>query len=307
MQKILIAGIGGVGGYFGGLLALKYRENPEVEINFLARGAHLDLIKQNGLKVIEGNTEFIAHPHLASNDAKDFGPMDLIILCTKSYDLDNTLIQLKPCITPETVFLPLLNGVESADQIKQMYPNNRVYKGCVYIVAQIKEPGMIENMGNIKLLFFGSESEENSGLIVLEDLFKSAGIEATLEPNMDAKLWEKFYFVGSNSTATSYFNASTGTILEDANMRNFLVGLLAEINSIAAAKGIKYSQDMAQNTLEKLMKLPYATTSSLQRDFQKPHAKNELETITGYVVRAGEALGIDTPNFKMAYESLSKR
>ena len=98
MTKIIIAGIGGVGGYFGGLLAKKFYKSATAEINFIARGEHLKEIQNNGLKVITGETEFIAKPHIATNEPSEIGIADFIIVCTKSYDLEQTIKQLKPCI-----------------------------------------------------------------------------------------------------------------------------------------------------------------------------------------------------------------
>lgn len=302
--KIIIAGIGGVGGYFGGLLAKQFSESIEVEIYFLARGEHLKQIQTNGLKVIKGDTEFIAKPKLATDNANEIGVVDYIILCTKSYDLEKTLEQLKPCINEKTCILPLLNGVDSAEQIKSILPNSTVFNGSVYIVSLIKDFGVVENIGNIQKLFFGRDNTISDSLILLENIFKQAGIEATLTQNISSIVWEKFHLVGANSTATSYFQNTTGEILADKTKSDFLVSLLNEVNQIALAKGILFEKDMIASTMEKLRSFPFETTSSMQRDFQKPNTRTELETITGYIVLAGKQLNIPTPSFKIAYDEL---
>ena len=150
--KIIIAGIGGVGGYFGGLLAKHFYENENVEINFIARGQHLKEIQKSGLKVIKGKNEFIAKPNIATENPKEIGTADLIIISTKSYDLDTVIQQLRPCINKDTIILPLLNGVDSRDKIKNIYPDNLILDGCVYIVSRLKQAGVIENRGNIQTL-----------------------------------------------------------------------------------------------------------------------------------------------------------
>lgn len=118
---------------------------------------------------------------------------------------------------------------------------------------------------------------------------------------------EKFHLVGANSTATSYFNNSVGEILADKSKNEFLISLLKEVNQIAFAKGIIFEKDMVSVTMEKLHSFPFETTSSMQRDFQKPNTQTELETITGFIVRAGQQLNIETPTFKIAYEGLLKK
>jgi 2-dehydropantoate 2-reductase len=152
--KILIAGIGAVGGYFGGLLAKHFYNSGNVAIHFFARGEHLKEIQKNGLKVIKGDNEFIATPALATDDASAIGIADFIIVATKSYDLETIMQQLRPCINQDTIILPLLNGVDSKERIKNILPGNIVLDGCAYIVSRLKQPGVIENTGNIQTLYF---------------------------------------------------------------------------------------------------------------------------------------------------------
>ncbi len=304
--KIIIAGIGGVGGYFGGLLAKQFSESNEVDIYFLARGEHLKQIKNNGLTVVKGDTQFIARPKLATDNATEMGIADYIILSTKSYDLENTIEQLKPCIGEHTSLLPLLNGVDSAEKIKSILPNATVFNGCVYIVALLKESGVVANVGNIQKLIFGIDHTDSDKLDLLEHIFKQAAIDSTLTKNISSVLWEKFHLVGANSTATSYYKNSTGEILADNTKKEFLVSLLNEVNQIALAKGILFDKDMVSATMEKLYSFPFEATSSMQRDFQRPNAPTELETITGFIVREGQKLNIETPTFNIAYQELLK-
>lgn len=302
--KIIVAGIGGVGGYFGGLLAKHFIKSDEVEINFFARGEHLLQIQTNGLKVIQGDTQFIAKPNLATDKAIEIGIADFIILCTKSYDLEKALEQLKPCIDSNTALLPLLNGVDSAEIIKSTLPNTTVLNGSVYIVSVLKEAGVVENIGNIQKLFFGIDNAITDKLVLLENIFAQAGIEATLSKNISSIIWEKFHLVGANSTATSYFKNSTGEILADKSKSEFLLALLHEVHNVALAKGISFEKDVVSITMDKLRSFPFESTSSMQRDFQKPNSRTELETITGFIIRAGQQLNLPTPTFKIAYEEL---
>ena len=126
--KINIAGIGGVGGYFGGLLANHFYDNENVEISFVARGGHLKEIQKNGLKVIKGENEFIAKPHIATDNTSEIGIVDFIVIATKSYDLETIIQQLLPCINQDTIILPLLNGVDSKERIKKCVSQNFIKK-----------------------------------------------------------------------------------------------------------------------------------------------------------------------------------
>jgi 2-dehydropantoate 2-reductase len=303
--KIVVAGIGGVGGYFGGLLAKKYENSDSIDICFLARGEHLEKIRENGLKVIHGQNEFIARPAIATDNANDIGIADYILICTKSYDLDATIGQLKPCIGENTILLPLLNGVESVDRIKKILPGNTVLEGCVYIVSSVKEVGVIENSGINQKLFFGPGTINNDRLLRLEKIMLDAGIEATLSDSISTIVWEKFIFIASIATATSYFNCNIGKLLVENE--EILVQLIEEVKLIAAAKGISVKPDLTTYIVNYNKLLPYKSTSSMHRDFQNMKQKTEVETLTGYVVRAGQKYGIETPIFKKAYNQLTTK
>ena len=300
--RIIIAGIGGVGGYFGGLLAKKYESSSEVEICFLARGEHLAKIRENGLKIIKGNIEIIARPSLATDNANEIGIADYILICTKSYDLDTIIEQLKPCIGENTVLLPLLNGVESVERIKKILPETIVWEGCVYIVSFLKEPGVIENDDHNQTLSFGLDDTSDDRLLFLEKLFKDAGIHTVLSDMISTIVWEKFIFIAAVATVTSYFDCSIGRILEENS--DTLSRLIGEVTSIARAKKIVVDPEIETKTLNKLKVLPYETSSSMHRDFKNGKQHTELESLTGYVVHAGQEFGIETPAFARAYNHL---
>ncbi len=203
---MVIAGIGGVGGYFGGLLARNYYRSKNIEVYFYARGEHLNEIKKNGLKVVSTDLEFKASPKIATNDANEFGIVDYLIVCTKTYDLKKTIAQLHPCINHKTVILPLLNGVNNRERINKILPENVVCDGCVYIISRRTQPGVVVNSGNIRKLYFGLDNQENDKLLLLEKLFLEANIEAALSGKISSVIWEKYIFISSVATATSYFD-----------------------------------------------------------------------------------------------------
>ncbi len=303
--KIVIAGIGGVGGYFGGLLARAYAGNDDIEVYFLARGKHLSAIQENGLKVIKGDINFTAKPFLATDDVNKIGAADFIIISTKNYDLAEILIQISPCVTEKTVILPLLNGVEAVEKIRTQFPHNLVPAGCAYIVSAIKNHGVIENMGNRQEIYFGLNQSTDERLILLEDLLKSAGIEACLSDEIAKLIWEKFIFLSCIATATSYLNKTVGELLQDH--KTYLTNLIKEASAIAKAKKIEVDENTEGKALKHYAALPFTATSSMQRDFDdhKPHT--ELNSITGYMVKLGKQLSIATPNFEEAYLNLKDR
>src|SRR5690606_21408986 len=144
------------------------------------------------------------HPFLATDNFRDAGPADYIILCTKNYDLEETIDQLNPCLRTDTVIIPLLNGVDSVERIKKILPNHTVSEGCAYIVSHIKTPGVIERIGQVNKLFIGQDNisyEHISGVAVM---FRNAGIDAIYSKVISAIVWSKFIFMSAVATASSY-------------------------------------------------------------------------------------------------------
>jgi 2-dehydropantoate 2-reductase len=305
--KIIIAGIGGVGGYFGGSLANYYAEDENIEINFLARGSHLKEIQKNGLKIIKGKDEFFAKPNIASDNPREIGIADFILICTKSYDIEAITLQLQPCVAQNTVILPLLNGVDSQQKIKSIYPTNLVLEGCVYVVSRLIQDGVIENSGNIQSLYFGANNITNEKIILFEKILTQAGIDATFSPNISTIIWEKFIFLSPTATATSYYNKCIGEILSDAESLDTICLLIDEVQKLAKAKGIYISKDIQEKTLMKLKSLPFDTTSSMHSDFKNQKQKTELTTLTGYVIKEGKKLHVSTPTFSKLFAYLQKK
>lgn len=302
--KILVAGIGGVGGYFGGLLAQEYAQNNSVEIYFLARGAHLNAIRQNGLTITQGNTTFTVHPKLASDNANDFGKVDYVLLCTKAYDLNAVLLQIAPCVNEHTVILPLLNGVSHVEQIQSVYPNNLVLNGCVYIVARLTAPGSIANTGNIQRFFMGVDDTNEPKAEALFHMVEQAGIDAHFSKNISRVVWEKFIFLSPIASLTSYYNASIGQILQDPEKTATLNALVDEVIALAHAKNINLPNDIKATTLKKYGALPFDTTSSMHSDFAAKKPFTEVDTLCGYVVYEGSRLNMPVENYKSIYSKL---
>lgn len=306
-KKIIVAGIGGVGGYYGGLLARKYEKDDNIDVYFVARGEHLNQIKKNGLKVITETGEFITRPTLATNDVSEIGKVDYIILCTKSYDLDTTIEQLKPSISEGTVILPLLNGADISERIRRLLPGIEVWEGCVYIVGRLNEPGVVESSGGLHDLFFGYANDpQGEKLLFLQKLMEDAGIIAHLSADIRKVIWRKFIFISTTASLTSYFNVGFRDLLTDDIRKDFTLNFVKEVSSVAQAEGVVFDFDIKDAIVKQIEKLPYGTTSSMHTDFQA--GKNaELNTLTKIVVDFGQRYDIPTPYYQKVYDELSKR
>ena len=301
--RIGILGLGGVGGYFGGLLAKAYKDSETVEIVFIARGKTLEIISESGLKLITDEAETIVFPAVVSNDPEQIGKLDYLICATKTYDIESSLETLRKSITKNTVFLPLYNGVDAPERIRILYPDNEVLLGCVYIVAMIESPAVIKKVGPIEKLFFGSDSAPLSKLKALQSIFEKAAIESSLLENIEAKVWEKFIFISSLASATSYLNQNIGEIIASNSSRALFVNLLQEITMLAAVKGLDLPGDITMKTINQLEKMPHSATSSMHRDVIAG-SNFELASLTEFVVNEGIKYEVDMPNYTKVLETL---
>lgn len=305
--KIVVAGIGGVGGYFGGVLAKHYFNHPCVEIIFVARGEHLKKIQSVGLKVIKGATEFIAHPNLATNNPNEIGEADLVLICTKTYDLEKVVQELSHCITDKTILLPLLNGVNNVQKIQQLFPNNLVLDGCVYLVSRRTEPGVIENSGNIQTLYFGKDNYAHEKLTQFLGIFREAGIEAHTSTQISSIIWEKFIFLSPTATVTSFYDEIIGEIINNPTHFVAFVALIEEIKQVAEAKQIVLPKDLTEKTIQKFRSLPATATSSMHSDYKQQTASNELHSVTGYVLEEAVNFNLHLPVYSSMLEELKSK
>ena len=282
MLKIAILGVGGVGGYFGGLLARFYKEPSETEIHFISRGANLKTIRDKGLQLQTQDGNFTVFPKSVKDDATTLGPVDYLLCCTKSYHLEDAVRNASGCIGKNTVIIPMLNGVDAPERIKAILPGHTIWNACVYLVAKLNGPGIVSQTGNVKALFFGSEEVGDSRPSILESIFRKAGLDVTATSGIKEKAWEKFVFISPLATTTSFLDITSAEVLNTEEGKKIFLALHQEVLTVASEKGIKLPEDIITKTPELIGKIPAGTTTSMHRDFQSGNP-TELESLRGYV------------------------
>lgn len=305
--RIAIAGLGAVGGYYGGKLAHYYKDSKEVEIYFIARGKNERAIKENGLRVESAEGTFTAFPKEVTSNAYDIGVMDYILCSPKSYDLDNMLEELKPCVGAKTVMILVMNGVDIHDLARGSFPDNPLWMACTYITSRLVEPGVVKESGKANRLFFGSPhihtSPEQGELL---DIMRRAGINAEVPLDIKKAVWEKFFHISPIATLSSYLNVTFQQIYNNPLYTDELHELYNELKAVAEAKHIDVDEKLIEKTLSIISKMPAEVTSSMHTDFQKGH-KTEVESLTGYVVREANELDIPVPLYQLMYERLVEK
>ncbi len=304
--RIGIIGTGGVGGFFGGLLADYYFQSDEVEIIFIVKSQTEKIIKKNGLKLTTPEFEKVIFPTLVSSNPDEIGALDYVICTTKSYHLEESLLPLKICITPDTIIIPVLNGVDSKDKIEKWFPENEVLFGCVYLVSRQIEPGVILKSGNMHSFHFGSSTAPIEKLTKLESIFKKAKIECYYASKIQTTIWQKYLFISSIASLTCYLDKSIGEIFESKEWTKMLTDLLNEVHSVAIANQIEVAENSVEITLQQMKTLPYESTSSMHSDFQKGNL-TEYKSLTEYVTLLGQKLKVKTPTFDLILSNFKTR
>lgn len=303
--KILICGLGGVGGYLGSKLSYySSLGHKEISVYFLARGKNLQAIEENGILLKAKDYEIQSFPKLVTNDIKKMPKMDYVFLCTKSYDLENLLSEITPLLQDSTIVIPFLNGVEVHDILSKRIKSG-IMKGCAYIVSYVQSPGVIVETGRIARFIWGQKAVTYE-MLRLQNILVDAGIDSVLSTETDYAVWEKFSFISPVATLTSYLDITYGMIADNAIYQDLLKDLFKEFRKVAYACGVSLPEVLFEKHLLSISKFDADTTTSMQRDFAEKRS-TELEALTGYIVEKAKEHQIEIPYYSGMYAYLKSK
>jgi 2-dehydropantoate 2-reductase len=298
-MRIAIYGTGGVGAAFGSRLALAGQE-----VAFLARGAHLAALRQQGLTVVTPTETLHVQPIVATDDPAEIGPVDAVLIALKTWQLQAAAATLGPMLGPETFVVPLQNGVEAADVVAAAIGPERVIGGTCGTISFIESPGVIRTLGRRNWLVFGEldrrPSERTRRLLAA---FEGSGAIAEISDDIHVALWEKFAFVVPLGGVGAVARASIGECRSVPETRRLLEDGVREIVALAGARGIPVAADLQSNTMAAYDRMLPDGTSSMQRDLLAGRP-SELDAWNGAVVRLAGASGIDVPTHAFLFAAL---
>jgi 2-dehydropantoate 2-reductase len=299
-MRIAVFGTGGVGGYFGGRLA-----QAGEAVTFIARGEHLRAIREHGLRVDSLQGDFVIQPAQATADPARLGPVDVVILGVKAWQVREAAEAMRPLVGPETFVVPLQNGVEAPDELASVLGREHVLGGFCRIIALIAGPGHIRHAGGQPYVAFGElDNRRTERVERLRAAFsRAAGLTVEVPADIRAAMWEKFLTITSFSGVGAVTRAPIGVIRSVPQTREMMVGVMREIIAVANARGIPLGEDAVQRVLAFRDGLPAASTASMQRDIMDGRP-SELEWQSGAVVRLGREAGVATPLNAFIYHSL---
>jgi 2-dehydropantoate 2-reductase len=298
-MKIAIMGTGGVGGYYGGLLAQQGHD-----VTFIARGKHLKAIQENGLQVKSIHGDFHVRPAQATGDPAQVGPVDLVVFCTKAYSIDESARQIQPMVGAETTVLPLQNGIDAADRIGAIVGMEHLLGGVTWISSAVEAAGVIKQISQFRRVVTGElDGQATARVQAVYKAFEETGITAELSENILKVLWTKFVFISTASSLGSLTRLPIGEYRSIPETRAMMTGLMQEVEAVARAQGVELGQDVVQKSLDFVDNAAPHIKPSMQLDVEAGR-RSELESMIGVIGRKGRELGVPTPVAEMVYASL---
>ena len=300
-MKIVMMGSGGVGGFFGGRLA-----KAGYDVTFIARGKHLDAMRENGL-TIESKAQGDIHiPKVnATDDPAKVGVADLVILSVKLWDTEDAARAILPMIGPDTGVLSLQNGVIKDDILKSVLDEKHVMGGVGYVATHISRPGVIDQVGTMQRIIVGEyDGRESQRAKFLHKALLDAGVTAELSADVRRSIWEKYVFLVGLSGTTTTMRTTLGPIRSNPQTRAFLLDVMREVVAVGRALGVALAEDFAEQRLKFADGLPVDMTSSMHHDLERGN-RLEVEWLSGGVVKLGQKAGVPTPCNRAIWDVLA--
>ncbi|MCP4724329.1 MAG: 2-dehydropantoate 2-reductase [bacterium] len=305
-KRTAIIGIGGIGGFLAVKLISRYKTDDDHEFVLIQRGEHLKEIRKSGLKYISNGNECVVVPDLITDDYAEAGRMDIVIICTKSYDLENVARSIRGNLDKDSIILSTLNGVDSYERLSNILPDHQILDGCIYVSAKIDKPGIVRRVGGMGNYFFGPVDGNAESFRWLEQFLQEANIMAELIPDIKIKIWKKYLFTSALSSVTSLYGKNLGYVLGNAESRKLLMGLIDEIISLAEAMGVNLPAYMPDWILTRIEIMNPEIKTSMQLDIER--GKNtEIGIFTEFVVKKGHELNVPVPLHDEVYPELAKK
>jgi 2-dehydropantoate 2-reductase len=299
-MRVAIFGTGAVGGYFGGRLA-----QAGDEVIFIARGEHLNAIRENGLRIDSIAGDFVVRGAHTTDDPATVGVVDAVIVGVKAWQVPEAAEALRPMLGPETCVVPLQNGVEAPAQLAGVLGDEHVLVGLCRIIAFIAGPGHVRHAGAEPYVAFSEMDDRPSDRVErLRRAFERAeGVTVEIPEDIQAALWRKFLLVAAWSGLGAITRAPVGIFRSQPETRPLLEGAMREIFHVAQARGVGLPPQTVRETMTFMDNLPPEGTASMQRDIMEGRP-SELDSQNGAVLRLGQEAGVPTPLHAFIYHSL---
>ena len=311
-MKYAIIGAGGTGGILG-----FYMTKADRDVTLIARGRHLAAMQEKGLaveKMWDGTTEIIP---VKAMDMEHYDEQpDVVLVCVKGYSLEDTIPFIQRVAKPSTIVIPVLNIYGTGAKMQEQLPKLLVTDGCIYVSANIKEPGVLIQHGRILRVVYGvrnmntqkvnikrAHEEMLDALKNIKKDFDDSGIDGVLSENIQRDALEKFSYVSPIGAAGLYYHATAADFQREGKQREAFKTMIREIAALAEAMGVPFERDMVEVNLKILSSLAPEATTSMQRDVMEGK-DSEIDGLVYEVVRMGERYHVPVPMYAKVAEKL---
>lgn len=297
-MRLLVVGAGATGGYFGGRLAQAGRD-----VTFLVRPGRAQQLQQDGLQIVSPFGDVTLAPKLVTA-GQIAGLYDAVILTVKAYSLEAALDDLAPAVGPQTMILPVLNGMRHVEAIRARFGAQVLIGGLCRIPAQLDDSGRVVQMGKFHDLAYGEmDGSRSERILALDAALREAGFEAKLTPEIEREMWEKWVLLAALGGICCLMRGTVGEVAAAPGGRDFAAAIVEEVVAAVRAVGKAPSEAFVANTRETLTRVGSAHTSSMYRDLLKGGAV-EADQIVGDLIQRAKQAGIAMPLLSLAYTNL---
>jgi 2-dehydropantoate 2-reductase len=298
-MRVAVIGVGGIGAPYGAALA-----KAGADVTFVARGAHLAAIRENGLRIEGDRGEIHIRPAQATDDIAGIGTVDVVLSCVKLWDVETIAEQIRAIIGPQTAVVPLQNGIDAAERMIPFLGREQVMGGVAFVTGTIIAPGVVRQTGNYQRMTFG----ELDGRISdrgqrLRALCEAAGFEGVLSPDIMVPVWEKFFMLVPLSGLNALTRLPLGKWREHPELVALYDSALRETVAVGLAEGVGLSPDSIENGMAMMRSMPPYHMTSMGNDLIRGN-RLELPWFAGKVVELGRRYGIPTPTNGFIYAAL---
>jgi 2-dehydropantoate 2-reductase len=301
-MHIAVIGAGGIGAIYGAALA-----KAGAEVTFVARGAHLAAMRENGLKIEGDRGETLVRPARATDDIARIatgGPVDYVLSCVKLWDVETAGAQLRPIIGPETAIVPLQNGVDAHERLIPILGREAVMGGTAFVTGSIVAPGIVRQTGTYFQMTFGELGQATSPRAErLRDLCATAGIDGILSPDVRVPIWQKFLMLVPLANVNAVTRLPLGHYRADPDTWRLLEASLQETEAVGRAEGVALPADAVEHGLATIRSMPEHHMTSMGNDLLRGN-RLELPWFAGKVAELGRKHGISTPTNDFVYAAL---
>ncbi|HTP27919.1 MAG TPA: 2-dehydropantoate 2-reductase [Anaeromyxobacteraceae bacterium] len=298
-MRIVIVGAGGVGGVVGGFLA-----RAGIEVAFVARGAQLAAMRDQGLRVESPRASFHL-PHVeVSQHPNELAPADAVIVAVKGWQVAEVAPKIGSLLRPNGFAVPLENGVDAVNVLAGSLGRERVVGGLCHVFAWVEAPGRVRHGSDLLRVTLGEWPRGRSDRVdALAEALRGAGVDSAASDDVEAACWEKFTLMAPFGGVGAVTRAPIGIVRALPQTRGLLAAAAEEVAVLGRARGVRLDPDAPRKALALIDRVAPNSTASMQRDIQAGRP-SELYDQNGAVVRMGEETGVPVPTNAFLFAAL---